>query len=72
MKTRNFINIQQNINYRNIYLKVYQQFIDKLIDLFLKIGLNIFFIMRLLSKQNRDYKAGFCKKTKSVLHIIGA
>lgn len=67
IKTRNFIKMLEDNNYKDPNIKTYQHFIGKLMYLSSGTRPNIVFDIRQLSKRNADPRVGHLKAAKRVL-----
>ena len=70
MKTRNFIKMLEDNNYKETDIKIYQYLIEKLIYLLFDTRLNITFALRDLSKQNTNLRVKYLKIVKQVLKYL--
>lgn len=70
IKTKSFIKMLKNNNYKKIDIKIYYCFIRKLIYLLYSIRPNIAFVIKQLRKWNADFKIGHLKIAKQVLKYL--
>lgn len=70
IKTRNFIKIFKENNYKKTNIKSYQYLIEKLIYLSYSTKLNIIFVIRQLNKQKANFKISHFKIAKQILQYF--